>query len=100
MTNCNHKHGLMLTCRHDVDMFTLATLRNRTAVRLTQDGRMTYKMSRKSRNAQSRATFFRHSAVLSLTAVLLRKIGMQNGPTVPVRRERAQVPIGIAVLCS
>ena len=20
--NCNHKHGLMLTCRHDVDMFT------------------------------------------------------------------------------
>ena len=22
VTNCNHKHGLMLTCRHDVDMFT------------------------------------------------------------------------------
>ena len=22
MSNCNHKHGLMLTCRHDVDMFT------------------------------------------------------------------------------
>ena len=22
MTNWNHKHGLMLTCRHDVDMFT------------------------------------------------------------------------------
>ena len=22
MTNCNHKHGLMLTCRHDVDKFT------------------------------------------------------------------------------
>ena len=22
MTNCNHKHGLMLACRHDVDMFT------------------------------------------------------------------------------
>ena len=21
-TNCNHKHGVMLTCRHDVDMFT------------------------------------------------------------------------------
>ena len=21
MTNCSHKHGLMLTCRHDVDMF-------------------------------------------------------------------------------
>ena len=22
VTNCNHKHGLMLTCRHDVAMFT------------------------------------------------------------------------------
>ena len=22
VTNCNHKHELMLTCRHDVDMFT------------------------------------------------------------------------------
>ena len=22
VTNCNHKHGLMLTCRNDVDMFT------------------------------------------------------------------------------
>ena len=22
LNNCNHKHGLMLTCRHDVDMFT------------------------------------------------------------------------------
>ena len=22
MTNCNHKHGLMLTCRHDIDKFT------------------------------------------------------------------------------
>ena len=35
---------------------------------------MTKKMSRKTWNAQSRATFFRHSAVLSLTAVLLRKL--------------------------
>ena len=35
---------------------------------------MTKRMSRKTWNAQSRATFFRHSAVLSLTAVLLRKL--------------------------
>ena len=35
---------------------------------------MTKKMSRKTRDAQSRATFFRYSAVLSLTAVLLRKL--------------------------
>ena len=40
----------------------------------TQDGRMTYKMSRKTGNAQPRATFFRHSAVLSATAVPLRKL--------------------------
>ena len=26
MTNCNHKHGQMLTCRHDVDMFTLGRI--------------------------------------------------------------------------
>ena len=32
------------------------------------------KMSRKTGNAQSRATFFLHSAFLSLPAVLLRKI--------------------------
>ena len=31
-------------------------------------------MSRKIGNAQSRATFFRHSAVLRLPAVLLRKL--------------------------
>ena len=31
-------------------------------------------MSRKTGNAESRATFFRHSAVLSLPAVLLRKV--------------------------
>ena len=31
-------------------------------------------MSRMTGNAQSRATFFRHSAVLSLTAALLRKL--------------------------
>ena len=31
-------------------------------------------MSGKTGNAQSRATFFRHSAVLSLPAVLLRKV--------------------------
>ena len=33
-------------------------------------------MSRKIGNAQSRATFFRHSAVLSLPAVLLRKLAI------------------------
>ena len=31
-------------------------------------------MSREIGNAQSRATFFRHSAVLSLPAMLLRKV--------------------------
>ena len=35
---------------------------------------MTKKLSRKTRNAQSRATCFRHPAVLSLSAVLLRKL--------------------------
>ena len=42
-----------------------------------QDGWKTQndeKMSRKIGNAQSHATFFRHSAVLSLPAVLLRKL--------------------------
>ena len=37
-------------------------------------------MSRKIGNAQSRATFFRHSAVLSLPAVLLRKLANVNNP--------------------
>ena len=36
------------------------------------------KMSRKIGNAQSRATFFRHSAVLSLPAVLLRKLATRD----------------------
>ena len=40
----------------------------------TQDGRMTKKMLHKTGNAQSRATLFRHSAVLSLTTVLLHKL--------------------------
>lgn len=39
-----------------------------------QVGRMTKRLSRKIRNAQSRATFFRHSAVLSRPALLLRKL--------------------------
>ena len=26
MTNCNHKHGLILTCGYDVDMFTLSRI--------------------------------------------------------------------------
>ena len=34
-------------------------------------------MSLKTGNAQSRATFFRHSGVLSLPAVLLRKVSVQ-----------------------
>ena len=43
--------------------------------RLEDSGRQNdEKMSRKIGNAQSRATFFRHSAVLSLPAVLLRKL--------------------------
>ena len=42
---------------------TLENLRNRTTERL-----------RKTGNGQSRATFFRHSAVLSLPAVLLHKV--------------------------
>ena len=36
-------------------------------------------MSRKIENAHSRATFFRHSAVLSLPAVLLRKLANVTG---------------------
>ena len=40
----------------------------------TQDGRMTKKVSRKIGNAQSRPTFFHHSAVLSVPAVLLHKL--------------------------
>ena len=40
----------------------------------TQDGRMTKKMSRKIGKVEFRATFFRHSAVLSLPAVLLPKL--------------------------
>ena len=39
------------------------------------------KMSRKIGNAQSRATFFRHSAVLNLPAVLLRKLPNAPRPT-------------------
>ena len=35
-------------------------------------------MSRKTGNAQSHATYFRHSAVLSLPAVLLRKVSNVN----------------------
>ena len=36
------------------------------------------KISRKNGNAQYQATFFRHSAVLSLPAVLLRKVSKDN----------------------
>ena len=64
-------------------MRTVRTLRglDGTISELTQQGRLEdsgrqndEKMSRKIGNAQSRATFFRHSAVLSLPAVLLRKL--------------------------
>ena len=47
--------------------------------RLEDSGRQNdEKMSRKIANAQSRATFFRHSAVLSLPALLLRKVSIYN----------------------
>ena len=36
-------------------------------------------MSRETVHSQSYATFFRHSAVLSLPAVLLRKLANDNG---------------------
>ena len=43
--------------------------------RLEDSGRQNdEKISRKTGNAQSRETFFRHSAVLTLPAVQLRKI--------------------------
>ena len=55
---------------------TLGSLRSRTAGRLrtAEWG----KMSRKIGNAQSPATFFRHSAVLSLPATLLRKLPLMD----------------------
>ena len=47
--------------------------------RLEDSGRQNDEnMSRKIGNAQSRATFFRHSAVLSLPAVLLRKLVVRD----------------------
>ena len=42
------------------------------------------KKSRKIGNAQSRATFFRHSAVLSLPALLLRKLPTVSGRSTSV----------------
>ena len=42
----------------------------------TQDGRMTKKMSRKTGNAQSRTTLFRHSTIWTPLAVLLRKVSI------------------------
>ena len=53
----------------------IGSLRNRTAGRLTTAEWR--KMSRKIGNAQSRATFFLHSAVLSVPAVLLRNVYFQ-----------------------
>ena len=48
---------------------SLESLRIRTVGRQNDE-----KISRKIGNAPSHATFFRHSAVLSLPAVLLRKL--------------------------
>ena len=50
-------------------------------------------MSRKIGNAQSRATFLRHPAVLSLPAVLLRKL-----PNVPTRASLAVETKGLFFL--
>ena len=45
------------------------------------------KMWRKIGNAQSRTTFFRHSAVLNLPAVLLRKLpNSSHDPDIPTER--------------
>ena len=50
--------------------------RHYATTKLEESGRQNdEKMSRKTGNAQSRATVFRHSAVLSLPAVLLFKQG-------------------------
>ena len=47
--------------------------------RLEDSGRQNdEKMSRKIGNAESRATFFRHSAVRSLRALLLRKVSVHS----------------------
>ena len=71
--------GAVLVAVPVVFCLFIGTLRKRTAGRLrTPEWRI--KMSRKTRNAQSRATFFRHSAVLSLPAVLLRKVP-NDGPS-------------------
>ena len=68
-----HAYVNWIWLRGSASYVIIGTLRNRTAGRLrTAEWRI--KMSRKTGNAQSRATFFRHSAVLSLPAVLLRKV--------------------------
>ena len=56
--------------------------------RLADSGRQNDdKMSRKLGNAQSRITFFHHSAVLSLPAVLLRKLpNSSHDPSIPTVR--------------
>ena len=51
-------------------------------------------MSRKTRNAQSRATFCRHSAVLSLIAVLLRKLPIIQKNATPVESGEYFPPFG------
>ena len=57
--------------------------------RLEDSGRQNdEKMSRKIGNAQSRATIFRHSAVLSLPAVLLHKLPIVDvDPTLQCKME-------------
>ena len=64
---------------HVLDVTPL-TLGAYTTGQLEDSGRQNdEKKSRKIRNAQSRVTFFRHPSVLSLPAVLLRKLPAVSG---------------------
>ena len=61
-------------------------------------------MSRETGNAQSRATFFRHSAVLSLPAILLRNVpnnarntGRIKGRSECFRHRASAVPVSPSV---
>ena len=50
MTNCNHKHGQMLTCRHDVDMFTLGRIVLSSPKRAHVDWNWLISRKKKSKN--------------------------------------------------
>ena len=54
----------------------------------TQDGRMTKKVSPDIVHSRSSVKFLRHSAVLSLTAVLLRKVSNDLLPSARAAAER------------